>query len=138
MTTSTHPDGQKEARPVSNTVRNDEPFSWFDDVQMKQAEHPLAVVGRAVQLLYTVAFGADGEGEVGRAFDGIGQAVINLAKSKQYDTLGWLLYGLEATVKPEYRRDWPLSETGEPQPRVEQAEQEEPTEEEPAVREQAL
>ena len=93
---------------------SDEPFGWFDDEEMKQAEHPLAVVGRAVQVLHFVAYGVDGEGDMGRVFDGVGTAIIKLAKSKDYESLGWLLYGLEATVRAQYREDWPIIEPATP------------------------
>ena len=100
---------QVTARTVK-TTRGDEPFGWFDDAEMKQAEHPLAIVGRSMAILQSLAFGVDGEGDMKRVFDGLSTAIIDLAKAKNYDALGWLLYGLEAATKAEYREDWPASE----------------------------
>ena len=98
-----------------------EPFGWIDDTEMLKAEHPLAVVARAVVVLQAVARGPAGEQDAGRVFDGLAEAIVGLARRREYDALGWLLYGLEemaVAAEPHHRREeWPLSgsNTGVPE-----------------------
>lgn len=87
---------------------SDEPFGWIDDTEMRRAEHPLAVVARAVAVLQRVAL-YDGALDGSRIFDGLAMAMVKLAEHGEYDALGWLLYGLEEMVPEGERKEWPLS-----------------------------
>ena len=88
--------------------RAQQPFGWIDDSEMRRAEHPLAVVGRAVAVLHWTAFGQTGQQNGWRVFEGLAEAIETLAKHREYDALGWLLYGLEELVEEGMSDERPL------------------------------